>query len=160
MLLPAGERRLYQHADARAHGQEGRRGRGPLSCRLDQAPGGTPGLTPRTPGVTRRTPGVNGMTQSASSEPSSAPRMTALVTGGTGFLGASLTRRLLSDGAGVRVLARSRANAQPLADLGAEVVTGDITDRASVRDAVDGVRVVYHLAGPLLVPGVPASEYR
>lgn len=85
--------------------------------------------------------------------------MTALVTGGTGFLGASLTRRLLSDGAGVRVLARSRAKAQPLADLGAEVVTGDITDRACVRDAVDGVQVVYHLAGPLLVPGVPASEY-
>ena len=86
--------------------------------------------------------------------------MTALVTGGTGFLGSSLTRRLLSDGARVRVLARSRAKAQPLADLGAEVVTGDITDRAAVRAAVDRVQVVYHLAGPLLVPGVPASEYR
>jgi nucleoside-diphosphate-sugar epimerase len=86
--------------------------------------------------------------------------VTVLVTGGTGFLGASLTRRLLSDGAQVRVLARSRAKAQPLADLGAEIVAGDITDQASLRTAVGGVEVVYHLAGPLLVPGIPASEYR
>jgi nucleoside-diphosphate-sugar epimerase len=99
------------------------------------------------------------MTQGPSSPAPSAPGMTALVTGGTGFLGASLTRRLLTDGARVRVLARSRAKAQPLADLGAEIVTGDITDRTSVRAAVDGMQVVYHLAGPLLVPGVPASEY-
>ena len=99
------------------------------------------------------------MTQGASSKAPGAPRVTALVTGGTGFLGASLTRRLLSDGAQVRVLARLRAKAQPLADLGAEIVTGDITDQASVRAAVDGMQVIYHLAGPLLVPGVPASEY-
>jgi nucleoside-diphosphate-sugar epimerase len=100
------------------------------------------------------------MTHKASSEAPSAPRMTALVTGGTGFLGASLARRLLSDGVRVRVLARSRVKARPLADLGAEIVAGDMTDRASLRTSVDGVQVVYHLAGPLLVPGVPASEYR
>jgi nucleoside-diphosphate-sugar epimerase len=100
------------------------------------------------------------MTQGASSQAPGAPQVTALVTGGTGFLGASLTRRLLTDGARVRVLARSRVRAQPLADLGAEIVTGDITDQASVRAAVDGMQVIYHLAGPLLVPGVPASQYR
>jgi nucleoside-diphosphate-sugar epimerase len=86
--------------------------------------------------------------------------VTALVTGGTGFLGTSLTRRLLFDGVRVRVLARSRAKAKPLADLGAEIVAGDINDRAAARAAVDGVQVVYHLAGPLLVPGIPAAEYR
>ncbi|HET9117205.1 MAG TPA: NAD-dependent epimerase/dehydratase family protein [Pseudonocardiaceae bacterium] len=86
--------------------------------------------------------------------------MTALVTGGTGFLGTSLTRRLLFDGVRVRVLARSRAKAKPLADLGAEIVAGDINDRAAARAAVDGMQVVYHLAGPLLVPGIPAAEYR
>jgi nucleoside-diphosphate-sugar epimerase len=100
------------------------------------------------------------MTQGAGSQAPGMPPVTVLVTGGTGFLGASLTRRLLCDGTRVRVLARSPAKAQPLADLGAEIVTGDITDRASVRGAVDGVQVVYHLAGPLLVPGIPASEYR
>lgn len=88
------------------------------------------------------------------------PCKTALVTGGTGFLGTSLVRRLLCDGARVRVLARSPIKAEPLADLGAELVIGEITDAAAVRAAVDGMQVVYHLAGPLLVPGVPVSEYR
>jgi len=88
------------------------------------------------------------------------PCVTALVTGGTGFLGGSLTRRLLSDGARVRVLARSRAKARPLADLGAQIVMGDITDPTAVRAAVEGMQVVYHLAGPLLVPGIPAAEYQ
>jgi nucleoside-diphosphate-sugar epimerase len=85
--------------------------------------------------------------------------MTTLVTGATGFLGAALTRRLLTDGAHVRVLARSPTKARPLADQGAEVVVGDITDTAAVAAAVDGVRVVYHLAGRLLAPGVQATEY-
>ncbi|MBV9853434.1 MAG: NAD-dependent epimerase/dehydratase family protein [Streptosporangiaceae bacterium] len=86
--------------------------------------------------------------------------MAALVTGGTGFLGASLTRRLLFDGVRVRVLARSLAKAKPLADLGAEITVGDITDEAAVQTAVDGMQVVFHLAGPLLLPGIPAVEYR
>lgn len=83
-----------------------------------------------------------------------------LVTGGTGFLGAALTRRLLADGTRVRVMARSLAKAGPLADLGAHVVAGDVTDETSVGSAMEGARVVYHLAGPLLVPGVPAAEYQ
>jgi nucleoside-diphosphate-sugar epimerase len=83
-----------------------------------------------------------------------------VVTGGTGFLGAALTRRLLADGARVRVLTRSPAKARALADLGANLVAGDVTDETAVRAALDDARVVYHLAGPLLVPGVPAAEYQ
>lgn len=85
--------------------------------------------------------------------------MTVLVTGATGFLGASLVHRLLSGGARVRVLARSPTRATPLTENGAEVVVGDITDRTAVAAAVVDVRVVYHLAGRLLAPGVPAGEY-
>ena len=85
---------------------------------------------------------------------------TVLVTGGTGFLGTSLTRRLLSDGVRVRVLTRSAPRAQPLADLGADIAIGDITDRDAVQAALDGIRLAYHLAGPLLVPGIPPAEYR
>ena len=96
----------------------------------------------------------------AGSEAPGTPCVTALVTGGTGFLGASLTRRLLFEGARVRVLARSRDRANRLADLGAEITVGDITDRAAVRAAADGMQVVFHLAGPLLGPGIPAMEYR
>jgi nucleoside-diphosphate-sugar epimerase len=85
--------------------------------------------------------------------------MTVLVTGGTGFLGTSLARRLLADGARVRVLARSLAKAEPLAKMGADIVLGDINDQPAVSRAADGAQVVYHLAGPLLAPGVPAQEY-
>jgi nucleoside-diphosphate-sugar epimerase len=82
-----------------------------------------------------------------------------LVTGATGFLGAGLVRRLLADGARVRIMVRSRAKARPLIDLGAEPVVGDITDPRAIAAAVEGVGVVHHLAGRLLVPGVPAQEY-
>jgi nucleoside-diphosphate-sugar epimerase len=83
-----------------------------------------------------------------------------LVTGATGFLGKSLVGRLLSDGKRVRVLVRSAPKTKPLADGGAEVVIGDVTDEVAVGTAVRGVTAVYHLAGRLLVPGVPAAEYR
>jgi nucleoside-diphosphate-sugar epimerase len=86
--------------------------------------------------------------------------MTVLVTGATGFLGTSLVRRLLLDGARVRVLARSTAKSRSLTDLGAEVVLGDICDPSAVRAAVEGAVIVWHLAGRLLVPGVPDTEYR
>jgi nucleoside-diphosphate-sugar epimerase len=85
--------------------------------------------------------------------------LTVLVTGATGFLGASLVDGLRVRGEHVRVLARSPGKAQPLTDHGAEAVVGDITDPRAVAEAVDGARVVYHLAGRLFEPCVPASEY-
>ncbi len=83
-----------------------------------------------------------------------------LVTGATGFLGGRLVQRLLSDGTRVRVLVRSAARARPLAERGAELVVGDIEDEAAVLTALRGVQRVYHLAGKLLIPGVPDDEYR
>jgi nucleoside-diphosphate-sugar epimerase len=82
-----------------------------------------------------------------------------LVTGGTGFLGTALVRRLLSSGMHVRILARSAPRAKALADAGAEIVVGDITDTTAVDASLDEVVVVYHLAGKLLIPGVSAAEY-
>jgi UDP-glucose 4-epimerase len=66
------------------------------------------------------------------------------VTGGGGFVGAPTVRALLEQGAKVRVL----DFAQPwrLEGLDCEVVLGDITDREIVRDALDGVDAVAHLA--------------
>ena len=58
------------------------------------------------------------------------------------------------------MLVRSPGHAAEFAARGAELVPGDITDPDAVSAAVDGVEVVYHLAGRLLVPGVPESEYR
>ena len=72
-----------------------------------------------------------------------------LITGGTGFLGSALTRRLLSAGARVRVLDNdSRGRASRLRDVADrfELVTGDIRDPAAVDRACEGVDVVCHLA--------------
>jgi nucleoside-diphosphate-sugar epimerase len=82
------------------------------------------------------------------------------VTGATGFVGTNLVDRLLAAGATVKVLARSPASAELLANQGVEVVVGDIASRSAVAAAVSGANVVYHLAGRLLVAGVAAAEYQ
>jgi nucleoside-diphosphate-sugar epimerase len=87
-------------------------------------------------------------------------RPTALVTGASGFLGTALVQRLLAEGHGVRVLVRSEAKARQLEELGAQPVIGRIEDGGAVAEALRGASTVYHLAGRLLVPGVPVVEYR
>jgi len=72
--------------------------------------------------------------------------MDALVTGGTGFVGANLVRALLGDGLSVRVLARRGGDRRALESCAVEVVEGDLLDVASLRAAVRGVRRVYHVA--------------
>lgn len=72
-----------------------------------------------------------------------------LVTGGTGFLGAAIVRRLLADGHAVRVLDdNSRGSARRLADFAArlELTTGDVRERSVVTAAAAGVDCVLHLA--------------
>lgn len=86
--------------------------------------------------------------------------MTTLVTGATGFLGQNLTRRLLSEGRPVRILARDAAAAQPLVAAGAELSQGTINDPDALDRALSGVTTVYHLVGKLFIPGTPASEYQ
>jgi dihydroflavonol-4-reductase len=72
--------------------------------------------------------------------------MDALVTGGTGFIGANVVRELLRAGATVRVLARGSSDRRALADLPVEIAEGDLRDRASLSRAAVGVRQVYHVA--------------
>src|SRR5262247_1290442 len=70
----------------------------------------------------------------------------ALVTGGTGFVGANVVRELLREGATVRVLARAHGDRRALAGLTVDVCEGDLGDPSSLRRAVQGVRTVYHVA--------------
>ena len=70
----------------------------------------------------------------------------ALVTGGTGFVGANVVRELLRDGRAVRVLARPGGDRRALAGLDVEIVDGDLLDAASLRRAVRGVGTVFHVA--------------
>ncbi|MGN9813455.1 NAD-dependent epimerase/dehydratase family protein [Micromonospora sp. BQ11] len=70
----------------------------------------------------------------------------AFVTGGSGFIGRRLIRRLLDDGHTVRALVRSTASADAVSALGAQPVPGDLTDPGMWRDEVQGSDVLFHLA--------------
>src|SRR5690349_17929841 len=74
-----------------------------------------------------------------------------LVTGATGFIGSHLVERLLSEGARVRCLVRPVSRRPPAARRlpppEAESVLGDLESGAGLDYALEGVRLVYHLAG-------------
>jgi uncharacterized protein YbjT (DUF2867 family) len=65
-----------------------------------------------------------------------------LVVGATGMLGGMVTRQLLEKQKQVRILVREGSDYQALVDAGAEPVTGDLRDRASLDRAVQGVSTV------------------
>ena len=73
--------------------------------------------------------------------------MEALITGASGFLGSALSRRLVGDGHRVRALVRPASDASTLDGTGVQRVSGDVTDPGSLGRAVEGVEVVFHLAG-------------
>ncbi len=78
-------------------------------------------------------------------EPGTQP--TVLVVGGTGFIGRRLVRTLLQRGHGVRVLTRNaRAAAIEFEGLPVELFAGSHGDPETVRKALAGIKVVYHLA--------------
>jgi len=70
-----------------------------------------------------------------------------LVTGGTGFVGSHLIRRLRADDIPVRAVVREPDKAQPLRELGVDVVKGDLADKSSLEKAATGVERVVHLVG-------------
>lgn len=83
--------------------------------------------------------------------------MVAFVTGATGFIGFHLVRKLLSTGWRVRCLIRNAGERGALvAELGAgysdtfELVDGDLGDSDVLRRGIEGVDMVYHLAGTLI----------
>jgi nucleoside-diphosphate-sugar epimerase len=80
-----------------------------------------------------------------------------LVTGGGGFLGGALVRRLLARGDDVTAL--QRGSYLWLEALGVRTVRGDLANTAAVAEAVRGADVVFHVAAKAGVAGRPA-EYR
>jgi dihydroflavonol-4-reductase len=70
-----------------------------------------------------------------------------LVTGATGFIGSNLTTRLVERGDDVTCLVREGSNLAKLEPLGVRFARGDVRSAGRVRSAVEGVDVVYHLAG-------------
>ena len=70
-----------------------------------------------------------------------------LVTGATGFIGQNLAKTLVARGDRVTCLVRATSKTEPLDALDLVKVCGDITEPKSVREAVAGQDVVFHLAG-------------
>lgn len=80
-----------------------------------------------------------------------------LVTGGGGFIGSNLVRRLLEQGDGVRVLDNfSTGNRRNLEEVAGdvEIVEGELRSYERVHNAVRGVEVVFHIGA---LPSVPRS---
>lgn len=70
--------------------------------------------------------------------------MTVLVTGGTGFIGPHVVHALRARDIPVRALVRDPGRASRLTSWGAELATGDVTDRVSLSAACEGVDAVVH----------------
>lgn len=70
-----------------------------------------------------------------------------LVTGGTGFVGSHLMKRLASERIQTRCLARKTSTIEKLKELGIEIAYGDIFDKESLKKAVEDVETVIHLVG-------------
>ena len=82
--------------------------------------------------------------------------MKALVTGGGGFLGGAIVRRLVERGDSVRTL--SRGDYPDLRSLGVETSRGDVADRDITLRATEGCDVVFHVAAKAGIWG-PRAEF-
>lgn len=72
--------------------------------------------------------------------------MLAFVTGATGFLGSHVARVLAEQGADLRLLARANSNTKNIADLKADLVTGDLREPSSLPKLMAGCDAVFHVA--------------
>lgn len=87
--------------------------------------------------------------------------MRVLVTGGTGFTGKALVKRLIDEGHEVVALDyKEGLKTEELRGWGAKVVIGSVTDREIVEQCMVGVEVVHHLAAAFRELDVPNTYYR
>jgi nucleoside-diphosphate-sugar epimerase len=85
--------------------------------------------------------------------------MKVFVTGGTGFIGGQVVRRLRDRGDDVRALVRSRERGAALSGLGCELVTGTLADVDALRAGMDSCDAAIHGAAMYEV-GIPESEHQ
>jgi dihydroflavonol-4-reductase len=72
--------------------------------------------------------------------------MLVFLTGATGFVGSHVARALAAKGADLRLLIRSSSDLRNIQELQADRVVGDLRDAASLKKAVAGCDVVFHVA--------------
>lgn len=86
--------------------------------------------------------------------------MKVLVTGGTGFTGKALVKRLLDEGHEVVALDyKEGVKTDELRAWGAKVVIGSVTEDKVVRECMQGVEIVHHLAAAFRELNVPNGYY-
>jgi len=83
----------------------------------------------------------------------------AFVTGGSGFIGGVLIKRLVRDGVDVRALARSESSADRVRELGAEPLMGGLDTVDAMAEGATGCDVAYHAAAFVEQWG-PWSEFQ
>lgn len=85
--------------------------------------------------------------------------MRVFVTGGTGFIGGHIVRKLRERGDEVRALVRTPEKGAALESLGCELVPGSLADADAIRGGMAGCDAVIHGAAVYEV-GIPESEHR
>ena len=85
--------------------------------------------------------------------------MKTFVTGGTGFVGSMVVRKLVEAGHSVRILARSTSNMRQVKDLPVEIITGDLSDMDILHQGMQGCDWVFHVAALYSYWGHPWDEF-
>jgi dihydroflavonol-4-reductase len=85
--------------------------------------------------------------------------MRVFLTGGTGFIGGHVARKLRERGDEVRGLVRNLDKGRALEELGCELVAGDLADGAAIAGGLEGCDALIHGAAIYEV-GIPADEHR
>jgi dihydroflavonol-4-reductase len=80
------------------------------------------------------------------------------VTGGTGFIGGEIVRQLRARGDDAVCLVRSPEKAKPLADLGCQLVEGDLGNAEAIAKGMEGCDAAIHAAAMYEV-GIPAKQH-
>lgn len=83
----------------------------------------------------------------------------ALVTGATGFVGSRLCQELLENGFSVRAMVRKQSKRSSLSNLQVEIIEAELTNPESLKKAVEGVDVVFHIAALYREAKFPDSVY-
>jgi dihydroflavonol-4-reductase len=85
--------------------------------------------------------------------------MRTFVTGGTGFVGSAVIRKLLAEGHEVRTLVRHGTNTRQLDGLNVERISGDLSDTAALREGMTGCEWVFHVAALYAYWGYSWDEF-
>ncbi len=83
-----------------------------------------------------------------------------LVTGATGYTGQVLVKKLLAKGMDVRAIARKSSNRKPFEGLAVTWFSGDVFDAEVVRQAMEGVAYVFHVAAAFRDAKSSEQDYR